>query len=106
MRRKTMGRTGNGVRATGTRERRYVGVKALTATDGSVTPIEIFWEDGRRFSVDRVIEVRRAHSLTAGGCGLRYSIRVRGTETHLFYDEYRKAYFVEAKAPAASMTKA
>ncbi len=100
-----MGHTGNGTRTTGARERRYVGVKALTTTDGTVTPIEIFWGDGRRFSVDRVIGVCRAHSITAGGCGLRYTIRVRGTETYLFFDEYRKAYFVEAKTDAALATK-
>ena len=99
-----MGHARDDTHTTGTRERRYVGVKALTATDGNVTPIEIFWGDGRRFSVDRVIEVCRAHSITAGGCGVRYKSRVRGRETHLFFDEYRKAYFVEAKAPAAAVT--
>ena len=60
-----MGHARDDTHTTGTRERRYVGVKALTATDGNVTPIEIFWGDGRRFSVDRVIEVCRAHSITA-----------------------------------------
>lgn len=100
-----MGRNeGSHLRQTGPRERRYVGVKARTATDGRVTPLEIFWADGRRFAVDRVIEVCRAHSLRVGGCGIRYTIRVGTTETHLFYDEYRRAWFVEAKVPAAVPT--
>lgn len=79
------------------REKRYVDVVALTTADGLVTPLEIRWADGRRFKVDKVTNRRQAHSLKTGGTGMRYTIRVGGSQTHLFYDDYRKAWFVEAK---------
>ena len=53
------------------------------------------WEDGRRFEVDRLLDVRRAAALKAGGQGVRYTVRILGKETYLFEDEGR--WFVEAK---------
>jgi hypothetical protein len=53
------------------------------------------WEDGRRFPVDRVLDVRQAHSLKTGGTGMRYTVRLGGQSTYLFYEGPR--WFVEAK---------
>ncbi len=79
------------------REKRYVDVVSLTSADGLVTPLEIRWDDGRRFHIDRVTDRRQAHSLKAGGAGMRYTIQVGGNTTHLWFDDYRKQWFVEAK---------
>ena len=81
----------------GKAEKRYVDVIYHTSLEGTVTPLEIDWADGRRFSVERVSERRRAHSLKVGGTGIRYTIRVRGRWTYLYYDDYRRRWFVEAK---------
>ena len=62
---------------------------------GKVCPLEVEWEDGRRFEVDRLLDVRRAAALKAGGQGVRYTVRILGKETYLFEDEGR--WFVEAK---------
>lgn len=75
--------------------RAYVRVVAEFAPEGGVRPLEIEWEDGRRYGVDRVLDVRRAAALKAGGVGTRYTVRVCGHETYLFEDEGR--WFVEAK---------
>ena len=73
----------------------YVNVIARHDEQGRVRPLEVEWEDGRRFGVDRLLDVRRAAALKAGGQGLRYTVRILGRETYLFEDEGR--WFVEAK---------
>ena len=55
--------------------------------DGNIRPRTITWEDGRVFEIDRVLDVRRAASLKAGGLGIRYLCRIRGKEVRLFNDE-------------------
>ena len=73
----------------------YVNVIARHDEQGKVRPLEVEWEDGRRFEVDKLLDVRRAAALKAGGQGLRYTVRILGKETYLFEDEGR--WFVEAK---------
>ena len=73
----------------------YVEVVARFDIEGKLTPLEIVWEDGRRFEVDRVLDVRRAASLKAGGVGLRFLCRIRGRETYVFFEDPR--WFVEGK---------
>ena len=73
----------------------YVEVTAHFDLEGNMMPLEILWEDGRRFEVDRVLDRRRAASLKAGGVGNRYLSRIRGKETYLFYEGPR--WFVEGK---------
>ena len=64
----------------------YVRVSVVFDEDGRMTPCALFWEDGRRFSIDRVLDVRPAASLKAGGLGDRYTVRVSGKETYLFFE--------------------
>ena len=75
--------------------RAYVKVVAEISPEGMVRPLSVEWEDGRRFDVDRVLDVRRAAATKAGGQGIRYTVRICGHETYLFEDEGR--WFVEAK---------
>jgi hypothetical protein len=83
------------VRDTTDREKRYVKVISKTDEEGRVTPLSIIWEDGRTFAIDRVLDRRRASSLKTGGTGIRYTIRVGGSETYLYHENPR--WFVEAK---------
>jgi hypothetical protein len=53
----------------------YVEVDARFDATGGVTPLSITWTDGRRFEIDRVMDVCRAASLKAGGQGMRYRCR-------------------------------
>ena len=80
----------------------YVEVAAVFSPEGQILPRQIRWEDGTLFAVDRVTDIRRAAATKAGGCGLRYTIRIGGRQTYLFFDEDR--WFVEAndaKQPTA-----
>ena len=54
----------------------------------------IVWEDGRVFEIDRILDVRRAASLKAGGTGMRYICRIYGKTVKLFNDENH--WFMEA----------
>lgn len=73
----------------------YVEVTAHFDIDGKMTPLSIVWEDGRVFEIDKVTDMRRAASLKAGGVGERYTCRISGKVTFLFFEGPR--WFVEAK---------
>ena len=40
----------------------YVAVKTDFAADGTMLPREITWEDGQRFEIDRILDIRQAAS--------------------------------------------
>ncbi len=73
----------------------YVKVAATFSPDGQLQPIAFWWEDNRRYIIDRITDVCRAASLKAGGTGIRYTCVVRGRETNLFFEEDR--WFIERK---------
>ena len=73
----------------------FVEVIAEHGIDGRTKPLAIRWEDGRVFEIERILDVRQAASLKAGGCGIRYTCRIRGKETYLFDEEGK--WFVDAR---------
>jgi hypothetical protein len=75
--------------------KQFVGVISRHDPDGRNTPLEIVWEDGRRFEIDKVLDVRRAASLKAGGAGIRYTCRIRNRNIFLYDEEGR--WFLEGK---------
>lgn len=77
------------------RIKHYVAVTAHFDTAGRLIPTAIEWEDGRRWNIDQVKDVRRAASLKTGGDGMRYTIRIGERVTYLFYEDPR--WFVEEK---------
>ncbi len=64
----------------------YVAVNADFREDGIMFPREITWEDGRRFTIDRVTDIRQAPSLKAGGQGDRYTVIIKGQQSYLFFE--------------------
>ena len=75
----------------------YVGVNAEFSPEGIMVPLSFVWDNGRRYEVDRLLHVCEAPSLKAGGCGTRYTIRVRGKEAYLWFDFCEKRWFMEGK---------
>ena len=53
----------------------YVAVKADFNEDGIMLPREITWEDGTKYAIDRVLDIRQAAAMKAGGQGDRYRCR-------------------------------
>jgi len=54
----------------------YVDVNEDRLKDGQLIPLSFVWEDGSRYDISKVLDIRRAASLKAGGVGLRYNVRV------------------------------
>lgn len=72
----------------------FVHVNVDHGIDGTKTPKEIRFKDGRRFEIDKVTERRRAAATKVGGTGIRYTIYIRGQQRMLYEDDNR--WFVEA----------
>lgn len=64
----------------------YVSVRVEFDAAGQMYPRAIVWEDGRVYEIDRVLHVRPAYAARAGGQGDRYTIRLNGQETQLFFE--------------------
>lgn len=75
--------------------KQYVSVTARFDCDGNLLPVSIHWKDGRSFDIDRVLDIRYAASLKAGGAGIRYSCRIAGKQRYLFLEDNR--WFVDGK---------
>ena len=75
----------------------YVTVLELRREDGTILPRAITWEDGFTYDIDRVLDIRPAASLKAGGAGIRYTVRIGNSRTYLWLEDQR--YFVERRRP-------
>jgi hypothetical protein len=71
----------------------FVRVTAEHNKLGQTKPLVLTWTDGRKFEIDRVIDVRQAPSLKGGGLGIRYTVRIRGKQVYLFEEDGQ--WFVE-----------
>ncbi len=73
----------------------FVEVTAKFDTEGRIIPLSLLWEDGTLYEINRVLDVRRAASLKAGGMGIRYTVSIGGRQSYLYFEEPK--WFVEAK---------
>lgn len=64
----------------------YVAVKADFREDGIMMPREITWEDGTQFEIDRILDIRQAAAMKSGGQGDRYTVRIRGKQSYLYFE--------------------
>ena len=80
----------------------YVEVNADYSSDGLILPRSFVWEDGKRYEVDRILNICPAASLKAGGAGMRYTIRVGRRETFLFLEDDNRVsrWFMERRERA------
>lgn len=62
--------------------------------NGKVVPRTILWPDGRRFEIDKILDIREAPALKTGGIGTRYLCTICGRQRAIF--EVRGLWFVEA----------
>ena len=58
----------------------YVAVKTDFSEDGTMLPREITWEDGEKFVIERILDIRQAPAMKAGGQGDRYTILIKAEE--------------------------
>lgn len=74
----------------------YVNVVAEFTKEGLLIPRQLKWQDGRTFVIDRIKDMRRAASMKAGGCGMRYTCQICGQDKYLFYED-NNMWFVEGR---------
>ena len=67
----------------------FVEVNVKFDSEGRMIPLSINWEDGRLFEIDKIIDIRKAASLKAGGIGVRYTILTNRKQTYLWYEDPR-----------------
>jgi len=70
----------------------YVKVSAFVDTEGNVYPISFIWEDGYKYKIDKISEIRPTASQKAEGTGMRYSIRVQNKQTYIWLEETNGLY--------------
>ena len=64
----------------------YVAVIASFSEDGNLFPRRLSWEDGREFIIEKILDVRPAAALKAGGQGDRYTVQINGHQSYLFFE--------------------
>ena len=87
----------------------YLDVRASFDAEGRMLPRELTWEDGTIYKIDRVLDIRQAAAMKAGGQGDRFTISVRGQRSYLYFERCADIagnnigrWFVERKTPAAN----
>lgn len=76
------------------RKKKFVSVMVSIDEVGNKKPRLISYND-KEYIIDRVIAVKSCASFKVGGIGERYTVRILGKETYLFYEMGR--WFVEEK---------
>lgn len=77
------------------REKRYVPVVVRFEESGKMRPLLIEFDEACKYPVDRIVDVRRAACQSVGGVGDRYTCRIYGKETYLWFEKGK--WFVAAK---------
>ena len=73
--------------------RKDVSVIASMQPNGVVIPQILIWENGKKYAIDKVLDIRKKASTKGGGMGLRYTCRFRNHERYLWLDGY--VWFIE-----------
>jgi len=85
----------------------YVEVTVTMDEEGRMLPKMLVWEDGRKYLIDKVTDIRQAAAMKAGGQGDRYTVIINGQQSHLFFERSTNLsgnvigrWFVERKVVA------
>ena len=64
----------------------YVPVDVRFDVSGQMLPHIITWEDGTKYEIDKVTDIRPAAAMKAGGQGDRYTVWINGKQSYLFFE--------------------
>lgn len=73
--------------------RKNICVIAKMYETGKIIPMTIVWEDGKKFNIDKVTDIRKKASTKGGGKGLRFTCKILNQERFLWLDDY--IWFIE-----------
>ena len=77
------------------RIKKYVPVLVHFDQEGKMSPVRIEFDEGQTFEIDKIVDIRRAACQSVGGVGDRYTVRIQGRESYLWFEKGR--WFVAAK---------
>lgn len=86
-------------------EKHYVDVVAYCCADGSMTPLEIIWDDGRRFPLTPDGHPRRDRVDRIGGAALRYPMLVSGKRKEIYRDDAGWFVIIPRRRPASCIAE-
>lgn len=78
-------------------EKVYVETIVKFSLNGTMRPLEIMWQDGQRFKIERLKKIEKAPARVGTLIVKRYTVMIGGVEKYLYYEEYEKKWFVERK---------
>ncbi|MBR6940943.1 MAG: hypothetical protein IKH65_09065 [Clostridia bacterium] len=64
----------------------YVKADVFFDEYGRMMPQRLIWEDGRKFKIDRVTDIRESAAMRIGSQRDRYTISLCGQERYLFFE--------------------
>lgn len=73
--------------------RKNVDMIAEMKKDGTIIPLTLIWDNGKKYGIDRVRDIKKMASTKGGGMGLRYSVTIKQYERYIWLDE--NVWFVE-----------
>ena len=76
--------------------REYVTMYIEVLPEGQVVPLSILWKDGRKFTVEQIINIKNNSPVRSGGRATKYTLIIQG-QTCDFFGENGK-WFVETRA--------
>ena len=65
----------------------YVDVNEDRFRDGRLIPLSVVLDDGKRYDIDRIIDIFPQASTKGGGPGICYIVRIRDTEMTMYLVE-------------------
>ncbi len=74
-------------------EKKYVKVMVEIDENGNKKPKTITFNN-HEYEIDKVLDMKKAVSMKVGGIGERYTVRINGHETYLYFENNK--WFVES----------
>lgn len=89
----------------------YVCVEVGFDENGRMIPHTLVWEDGTKYEIDRVTDIRPVPAMRADGQGDRYTVLIEGKQSYFFFERSWDIsgrnlgrWFVERKAACVYKT--
>ena len=76
--------------------KRYVDVVVLNSKQAQLTPLFIVWDNNIKYPIDKILQVKKAHSSVGGG-GLMYLCLIQNQKRKLYFE--RDHWFIESLSP-------
>ena len=73
--------------------KQLVDVICVHYRSGEVKPLFVVWDNGVKYPIDQVSDIRPAVSLKNGGAGIRYTCRFQSNWRYLFFNNNQ--WFIE-----------